>query len=536
MSKFKQLVLYFVLLVITVGLLLGISRVESRLDRDIKEHHLRFEGDVNNAPPFVAFTTMALGSFRGLLADVLWLRANSLQDEGNYFEMVQLANWITELQPTFSGATVYLAWNMAYNISVTCSRREDRWRWVQEGIRLIRDKAINYNPEDPQLYKDLAWTFMHKMGQIMDDANLYYKNQWAINMDRVIGAKPDWPALVAAPAGKAKFLKRWPEKDPVWLKLAAVGYPDYPALLTGFIEAGKLPDKALEALTPEQQQAMGDGLRASWLYDSFRMEPEVIVEINNTYGALDWRTMEAQAIYWAFMGLKKTPGHKDLNCERIITQALAISFRNGRIIYLDKLNSERVIMVPNLNLAQGVIDTYDKAFDDNKSQSFVSAKLNFYKDAIVMLYSYGRIAEAGALYHQLREQDPTPHKEPLDLFVQREWAEDVKNASQPVITSLLFARLTEMYLYIGSGDLDTAKALREQAFFMYTDYQKNAQSDVKLEQRIGLPPFNTFMVNAYEAVLNALDDDGRAQLQARIAVMVEQEKAERKAREENGAQ
>ena len=30
----------------------------------------------DNAPPVVAFTTVALGSFRGLVADFLWLRSN----------------------------------------------------------------------------------------------------------------------------------------------------------------------------------------------------------------------------------------------------------------------------------------------------------------------------------------------------------------------------------------------------------------------------------------------------------------------------
>ena len=56
----------------------------------IRQHDLFFTGQINNAPPLVSFTTMALGSFRGLIADLLWLRAASLQQDKNYFEMVQL--------------------------------------------------------------------------------------------------------------------------------------------------------------------------------------------------------------------------------------------------------------------------------------------------------------------------------------------------------------------------------------------------------------------------------------------------------------
>ena len=183
-NKFRTIGLYSALALVTVVLLFGLTRIENRLEAQVAEHHLRFTGQIDNAPPLVSFTTVALGSFRGLVADLLWLRAGALQEKRNYFEMVQLARWITDLQPTFSGATAYLAWNMAYNISVTCSNHAERWRWVNEGIRLIRDQALEYNPEDPVLYKDLAWIFQHKLGNVLDDANLLYKNRLAIQIGR----------------------------------------------------------------------------------------------------------------------------------------------------------------------------------------------------------------------------------------------------------------------------------------------------------------------------------------------------------------
>ena len=55
-----------------------------------------------NMPPLVAFTTVALGGFRGLIADALWLRVTRLQEEGRYFEIVQLSDWITKLEPHFT--------------------------------------------------------------------------------------------------------------------------------------------------------------------------------------------------------------------------------------------------------------------------------------------------------------------------------------------------------------------------------------------------------------------------------------------------
>lgn len=87
----------------------------------------------------MAFTTVALGGFRGIIADMLWMRASELQNEGKFFELAQLADWITKLEPRFPTVWAFHAWNMAYNISVLFPDPEDRWRWVQQGIRLLRD-------------------------------------------------------------------------------------------------------------------------------------------------------------------------------------------------------------------------------------------------------------------------------------------------------------------------------------------------------------------------------------------------------------
>ena len=78
--------------------------------------------------PLVAFTTVALGGFRCIIADVMWVRASRLQEEGKYFELVQLADWITKLEPRFPEVWAFQAWNMTYNISVLFTTPEDRWR------------------------------------------------------------------------------------------------------------------------------------------------------------------------------------------------------------------------------------------------------------------------------------------------------------------------------------------------------------------------------------------------------------------------
>ena len=211
--KFK----IWVIAIVLIGLLLGINlAVQQKLDKVIKQEKLVDEAvEDKGLPPMVAFTTVALGGFRGILADLLWLRAGALQEDGKYFELVQLASWITKLQPKFTAATSFLAWNMAYNISVTFQDPQDRWRWVQRGIELIRDEGLNYNANDPKLYQQLGWIYQHKMGNTLDDAQKYYKYQIAKEMQRAFGgvADPDWEALKKAPKSFVEFRKLHPEKE-----------------------------------------------------------------------------------------------------------------------------------------------------------------------------------------------------------------------------------------------------------------------------------------------------------------------------------
>src|SRR5262249_51812570 len=94
------------------------SFFQRQLNRQRDHLGLTRVAPLENAPPVLAFTTVALGGFRGLIANALWIRANDLQLEDKFFEQVQLSDWITKLEPSFVQVWVVQAWNMAYNISV----------------------------------------------------------------------------------------------------------------------------------------------------------------------------------------------------------------------------------------------------------------------------------------------------------------------------------------------------------------------------------------------------------------------------------
>jgi hypothetical protein len=120
---------------------------------------------------------------------MLWIRATELQDDDKFFEMAQLADWITKLEPHFVQVWTVQAWNMSYNISVKFKDFDDRWRWVQRGIALLRDEGLKYNPNETLIYRELAWQFQHKMGANLDDANMVYKQEWLKEMSEVFGKK-----------------------------------------------------------------------------------------------------------------------------------------------------------------------------------------------------------------------------------------------------------------------------------------------------------------------------------------------------------
>ncbi|GAG95425.1 unnamed protein product, partial [marine sediment metagenome] len=276
--------------------------------------------------------------FRGLVVDVLWMRADKLKEQGQFFDAKQLAEWITTLQPRFASVWDFHAWNMAYNISVTipATRPDQRWRWVKNGYELLRDQGIPLNPKNVLLYHRLAWIFQHKIGAVSDDAHKYYKLQLAMAMEPLIGPADNeyFEALAKAPT-------RWKEiiKDPnvdelvVTLKSADNSFSSSNSdeFVSNYLSlrqnasrfepaAGRVIDdfRTTETLEKFDIFAKAYQLRKAW-----KLDPVLMQELNKVYGPidfsdpnfsdpnkpskhlpLDWRHPDSHAIYWAVKGLQ----------------------------------------------------------------------------------------------------------------------------------------------------------------------------------------------------------------------------------------
>ena len=183
------------LLVLAIGFFVASALMVEPLVRKRERYGLT-SNPVRGASPHLVLATNVFGWARGIIMDVIWIRMEELQREGRHFEVNQLAEWACELSPRVPEVWDIQGWNMAYNVSCTLEYLPDRWAWVWSGISLVRDEGIPNNPNAYDLYFSLAWMLHHKVGQQDDNAHMFYKERFALEMQDVLGGPGDWQTLV----------------------------------------------------------------------------------------------------------------------------------------------------------------------------------------------------------------------------------------------------------------------------------------------------------------------------------------------------
>lgn len=158
----------------------------------------------------------ALGGLRALGAEVVWFRAGRLQRDGRYVELAQLSSTLTDLDPYDPEVWQYASWNLAYNVAVMMPTYADRWRWVEAGISLLRDKGLSVNPTEAGIYRELAWLFELKMGTNLDPAHDFYRAKWRETVSKIharaeadpASAKAIWAEIGMNPEKMAEIARR----------------------------------------------------------------------------------------------------------------------------------------------------------------------------------------------------------------------------------------------------------------------------------------------------------------------------------------
>ncbi|MEX2216173.1 MAG: hypothetical protein WD768_18825, partial [Phycisphaeraceae bacterium] len=306
--------------------------------------------------PSVAFASTMLGPARVFAINGLWYEVEQLKQEGKFAQINEMSRWITMLQPRFPEVWRFMAWNMAYNVSVQCYTQEERWDWVHKGIRLLREEGLRYNPRAVRLYRELSWIFYHKMGQYSDDVQWYYKTRLAREWQELLGAySQGWDK--AKVAAWFKLILDAPDDltNKAGTGLLQVN-PQVAPILTALLKAEKPYD--LEPSTADARKAARERmlrefgkvllfnftarleelpfwfrdqpqffdtdiakllkqeelrepiaallahLRKRVLIDNYNMQPTDIVELVERYGPVDFRHPAAHGMYWGHLGVR----------------------------------------------------------------------------------------------------------------------------------------------------------------------------------------------------------------------------------------
>ena len=552
--RLRDKIICFVCIVLAVGLFIGAGVQLDSINRQRQDLNLIIDTP-ENIPPSLVFATIATGAFRGLIVDILWMRADKLKEEGQFFDAKQLAEWITILQPRFASVWEFHAWNMAYNISVAIpeTQPDQRWQWVRNGYELIRDQAIDkYKLKNITLFRELGRIFQHKIGGVSDDAHKYYKLQLALSMEPLLGPADNqyFDALAEAPLS-------WQEMstDPNMaslikaLKSADETFSDDNEFVSNYLSlrqnsqrfvpaAGQAIDnfRGTETLNKFDIFAKAWQLRKVW-----KLDPVLMREVNrycgpidftdpNTHLPLDWRHPDSHAIYWAVKGLKILAEEEDreidateTNADRIVFHSLQDLFRNGTIfIYELQLPptsqdspeepQERILkevfLRPDLRMFEPyntsvltTLEKYKEAGDEQRTVSLQNGHRNMLKNAVNSFYYAGHKRQAQKIYTQLRQLYPLEEfKNPIvDEYVKERFKEELDAIGINDAKEMITMMLRDSYYLYAIRDDDGSFNSEKMAEQVWNYYQVKHDDP---EFRINLPTLPQFRSFALRDFLN----------------------------------
>ncbi len=500
--------------------------------------------------PRTTLLQVAPGGLRAPLLTYLWLRSQQLKNDGKFFDARQQRDLICDLSPHFPGVWSYHAWDMAWNISAATHTPEERWMWVSNGIRLLRDRGLYYNPENLVLHKELAWIFFSKMGQYTDDMHMTYKRRWAGEMHNVLGAPPfsDSPdaaieafRLVAeAPKNLAKlktataaadFIDRLAgcdvKPDEVFLTYYNRYSSDQSVSASGWMakEPTEEKDKQIALLMRAEEFAGARAkvlafVRRKVLVEQFRMDPDWMLELMERFGPMDWRNVNSHALYWSTLGLHRSEGKglseiNALNTGRIYLDALKSLVQTGQVYYSpNPKNPEEpyVDFLPDWRFVESTHTEYLAAerelvknptgkpdeLDDERNK-LRNGHINYLSNAVQQMYFGGREDLAKKYYDEIKDTlKATGEVYTLGLqgFV-REKRRQTGVPTGDMSKALLTGALRSAYRALAGGNQSDYLRNRQVAIRFYSEYLK----DVADKPRLVPPPFETIERNFLATML-----------------------------------
>ncbi len=419
-------------------------------------------------PALVVAAQNWAGPIRPIIINVLWYRLQEMQQAGQYYEANTLAQWLTTLLPRYPRVWDFHAWNMAYNISVTTHTPEERWDWINKGIRMLREQAIPLNPHAVYLYEKLSFFFFHKIGKNSDEMHWYYKQQFTKEWDQVVGSMPpsvptqeviDAFAVIAnAPVTFAELKENEPKVQSLLDKLVLVGYSatqDHQRTLRAIATVQAFKNATID---PMELQLLGPGAEIRQFYDQklaklleqpdqkeaiealvpflrrrtlemdYKMDPKFMHHLMVEYHLpLDWRHPMAHGYYWANRGIEVAGGLKSgrnvdlLNTLRRRLHAMQSLAWQGQIIYEPVAAEFDRAYTPSYEYDPRFVPAYLAAIKESRQQldnaikkgkysedsykNFLDGHRNFVQAALRDQWDAGNIANAKIYFDILRDPE-----------------------------------------------------------------------------------------------------------------------------------
>lgn len=106
-----------------------------------------------------------MGGFRGVAADMLWVKGDELFHTGQMYKFLPLARTVVMLDPHFIDAWTVTGWHLAYNMFAEAHKKGD-WdgqvQWFRTGIEWLM-RGLQQNPRSTDLVYNIGWTYYDRM-------------------------------------------------------------------------------------------------------------------------------------------------------------------------------------------------------------------------------------------------------------------------------------------------------------------------------------------------------------------------------------
>ncbi len=531
---------------VALAAVLGSALLVPAMNRLRQQYHMVIDpSTIAGLPPLESLLAKT-ATLRALAIDVAFIRSERLKEVGKYYEAMQLADWICKLAPRFPSVWSFHAWNQAYNISVGTYTAEERWKWVSNGLRLLRDEGIQYNPESITLYKELAFIYWHKIGDFLDDHHWNYKKELGVEMERVLG--PPVPAvqerevidtfrqITGAPPPDE--LPHWLQTEPeiaAWVaKLAEVDLAPDDRLLefvARYVRDDVSVSRYLKSVTAEEAQSLQArrvallsepattgprdrllaALRRRVLETRYHMDVGWMLQLMEKYGPIDWRSPYALALYWASWGDMRTRGvinlnpNDSMNTARFIMFALKNMVERGRLILVPDFevpNRSYISLLPDLrfidHLHEAFLELSQAQFGDQPDYrpgeaagNYRNGHFTFLNEAIHALYVAGdeeSLRKAQYYYDYLRRVNREPDGRPKAMYLgplEEFVLGDLMEDAEGFrrANAYVGGLMLRSFQELALGDPERSVAAAQRANDIYQHFMKEIAADDRLDRR-----------------------------------------------------